>query len=113
MAQATAEASMAPCNVYEGNGELSVATPVPGAHPQHTEVIVAPREIRILASCKYPQETQHYHRRDWQVGAWRASVALPKTVDPQRARATLNHGVLVVMAPIASDAGGEAKIPVR
>ncbi len=102
-----------PTNVYEGNGELAVATPIPGAHPQHTEVVVTPDEVRIEARCKYPQESQHYHRREWQVGDWRATVPLPKRVDPKRARATLNLGVLVVMAPIAEDGSGESRPPVE
>jgi HSP20 family molecular chaperone IbpA len=102
-------AATPPANVYEGNGELSIATPIPGSHPQHTEVLVTPAEVRIEARCKYPQESQHYHRREWQVGSWRLTIGLPKRVDPQRARATLNLGVLVVMAPLSESGSGEGR----
>jgi HSP20 family molecular chaperone IbpA len=95
-----------PVNVYEGNGQLSVAIPIPGAHPQHVEVVVTPESVRLRAPCKYPQENQHYHRRDWQVGAWEAEVSLPQRIDPARSRATLNLGVLVVMAPVAPGGNG-------
>lgn len=98
-----------PTNIYEGNGELSIATPIPGSHPQHTEVVVTPTEVRVEARCKYPQESQHYHRREWQVGSWQLAIGLPKRVDPQRARATLNFGVLVVMAPLSESGSGEAR----
>lgn len=98
-----------PANVYEGNGELSIATPIPGSHPQHTEVVVTPTEVRIEARCKYPQESQHYHQREWQVGSWRLTIGLPGRVDPQRARATLNLGVLVVMAPLSESGSGEGR----
>ncbi|HEX6548592.1 MAG TPA: Hsp20/alpha crystallin family protein [Candidatus Dormibacteraeota bacterium] len=97
-----------PVNVYEGNGELTVVLPVPGAHPVNTEIVVTPDSIEVRAECKYPQESQHYHRRDWQVGAWQSFVELPRPVDPERARATLNLGVLVVMAPIG-DGEGQAR----
>ena len=31
-----------PANIYEAGGELSVAMPIPGAHPNHIEVVVRP-----------------------------------------------------------------------
>jgi HSP20 family molecular chaperone IbpA len=106
------EASIPPANVYEGNGQLSVAAPIPGAHPEHVEVVVTPTQIRVAASCKYAQDAQHYHRHDWRVGAWELGLDLPKPVDPGGARATLNLGVLVVMAPISETGSGESRPPV-
>ena len=98
-----------PVNVYEGNGQLSVAVPLPGAHAGHTEVVVTPDRIQIAAANKYPQAAQHFHRQDWQVGDWHVDVALPLRVDPAGARATLNLGVLVVMAPINERGAGESR----
>ncbi len=111
-----------PANVYEGNGQLSVVTPIPGAHADHTEVLVTPTEVRVSARCKYPQLSQHYHRQEWRVGSWELAVELPRRVDPAAAHATLNLGVLVVMAPISTagegawrlrpqDAAGEPAAP--
>jgi HSP20 family molecular chaperone IbpA len=100
-------------NVYEGNGQLSVAMPIPGAHPDHVQVSLGPTVLRVHADCKYPQESQHYHRRDWQVGSWHAEVALPRGVDPASARATLNLGVLVVMAPLSESGAGDHEVTVE
>ena len=100
-----------PANIYEAGGELSVAIPIPGAHPNHVEVVVRPQGLRVAATCKYPQERQHYLRRDWQVGAWTLDLDLPKPVDPARSRATLNLGVLVVMAPLGDDGNGAEHRP--
>jgi HSP20 family molecular chaperone IbpA len=105
------EAAIPPVNVYEGNGQLSVATPIPGAHPEQTEVVVEPMSIQVSARCRYAQDSQHYHRHDWQVGAWSLRVDLPHPVDPASARATLNLGVLVVMAPLAESGAAEAYRP--
>jgi HSP20 family molecular chaperone IbpA len=99
-------------NVYEGNGQLSVAMPIPGAHREHVRVSLGPTVLRVQADCKYPQESQHYHRRDWQVGSWQAEVALPRGVDPAAGRATLNLGVLVVMAPLSESGAGEHDVNV-
>lgn len=100
-------------NIYEGNGQLSVAMPIPGAHPEHVRVRLGPTLLRVQADCKYPQESQHYHRRDWQVGSWQAEVALPRAVEPASARATLNLGVLVVMAALSGSGAGEHDVPVE
>src|SRR5215471_28254 len=100
------EATTPPANIYEGNGQLSVAAPIPGAHPEHVEVIVTPTRVHVAATCKYAQDNQHYHRHDWRVGAWELGVDLPNHVDPAAARATLN---LVVMAPISETAAGESR----
>lgn len=107
------EAATPPVNVYEGNGQLSVAAPIPGAHPDHTEVIVEPRRIRVVARCRYPQEDQRYHRHEWQVGSWDVDIELPAAVDPSAAKATLNLGVLVVMAPVAQAGAGISAEPHR
>ena len=103
------EGSTPPVNVYEGNGQLSVAVPVPGAHADHTRVVVTPDTVTVDADCKYGQDKQHYLRRDWRVGSWEVTVDLPRRVDPGRAHATLNLGVLVVMAPISDAGSGTAR----
>jgi HSP20 family molecular chaperone IbpA len=100
-------AAAPPANVYESGGELSVALPIPGAHAQNVLVIVTPDHLRVDAPCKYPQSRQNYLRRDWQVGEWAIDLPLPHRVDPARSHATLNLGVLVVMAPLSDEGAGE------
>ena len=106
--QVSVDAATPPVNIYEGGGQLSAAVPLPGAHPDHVAVRLMPERLEVVAECKYPQESQRYLRRDWLVGSWRLDLALPHAVDPSAARATLNLGVLVVMAPL-SEAGGAAR----
>lgn len=100
--------STPPVNVYEGSGQLSAAMPLPGAHPDHISVRLAADRLDVTAECKYPQESQRYLRHDWQVGSWHVAIDLPRRVAPAGARATLNLGVLVVMAPL-SEAGGASR----
>jgi HSP20 family molecular chaperone IbpA len=107
------EPSVPPVNIYEGNGQLSVAVPIPGAHREHVEVTVGATLLTLRAECKYAQEHQHYHRRDWQVGSWETEIPLPQRVDPTSARATLHHGVLVVMAPLSDAGTGERTLTVE
>jgi len=107
---ASGQSSTPPANVYEGNGQISVVIPVPGAHPAQMQITMAPDRLLLQADCKYAQDSQHYLRRDWTVGQWRLDLVLPKHVDPARTRATLNLGVLVVMAPLSDAGEGEHQV---
>jgi HSP20 family molecular chaperone IbpA len=106
------DASTPPVNIYQGGGQLSIAIPIPGAHPDNVQVRIGPRLLFMRAECKYPQEAQHYHRRDWQVGSWQVELALPDSVDPLSARATLNFGVLLIMAQLAKSDADERELTV-
>lgn len=96
------EQSSPPANVYEASGQLSIAVPLPGVHREHVDVSVEPERVLVTADGKYPQVSQNYLRHDWHVGSWRLDLKLPRRIDPAGARATLNLGVLVVMAPISA-----------
>ena len=100
-------AARPPVNVYEAGGELSVVLPIPGAHAQNVVVVVGPERLRVDAPRRYPQARQNYLRRDWPVGEWTIELDLPRRVDPARSHATLNLGVLVVMAPVSAEGRGE------
>ena len=116
-AAATAPPSLAPAvppvNIYEGSGQLSVVLPIPGSHPDHVEVVIEPTLLRVHAECKYAQEQQNFRRHEWQVGSWKVDVALPSSVDPSRARAALEYGVLTVRAPISETATGLCRLAIR
>jgi HSP20 family molecular chaperone IbpA len=108
---APGEREAPPVNVYEASGQLSVAVPLPGVHPDHVSIEVQPERLLVTADGKYPQESQNYLHHGWQVGFWRLDLQLPRRVDPAGARATLNLGVLVVMVPV-SDSGAGSTRPV-
>lgn len=105
----TVAAATPPVNIYEWAGQLSLATPIPGAHAAQVEIVVTPERIELDAECKYPQDAQNYLRRDWQVGSWTLRLDLPHRVDPEGARAVLRHGVLVVMAPLSEQGTGRSQ----
>jgi len=110
---ASKQAAVPPVNIYEGSGQLSIVLPIPGSHPDHVEVVLEPSLLRVNAECKYAQEQQRYRRHEWQVGSWKVDVPLPSAVDPSRARAVLEYGVLVVMAPMSESAAGSQRLTVR
>ena len=90
-----------PANVYESNGQLTVAIPMPGAHHDTIEVHLDGRSLTVQAEARYAQSQQHYHRHEWSVGTSRRELVLPKPVQPYGAKAMLTHGVLAISLPIA------------
>ena len=102
-----------PANVYESNGQLTVAVPMPGAHHDTIEVRLDGRTLSIQAEARYAQEQQHYHRHEWTVGSSRRELELPKAVQADGAKAMLTHGILTVSMPIAEkDTNARIQIPV-
>lgn len=105
--------TLPPANVYEGNGFLSVAIPVPGAHADTIEATLTGRRLTVKAEGRYAQEQQHYLLHEWQVGAFERQLELPKPVRSQEARATLSHGILTVMMPLSdTEEPGSVRIEV-
>jgi HSP20 family molecular chaperone IbpA len=92
-----------PVNLYEANDQLTVAIPIPGAHHDTTEVVLAGRKLIVRAEPRYPQEQQHYLRHEWSVGTSHREVDLPKPVRSTGAKAMLTHGILTISLPIGTE----------
>ncbi len=93
-----------PVNVYRQNNRIMVATPVPGMEPVNIRIEVHGRRVTVQATLRGPGQDrkQQYLRREWSVGPYERTVTLPTWVDPARANATYDNGVLVVILPIAA-----------
>ena len=102
-----------PANVYEANGQLTVAIPLPGAHHDTVAVELDGRSLLVKAEGRYAQEQQHYLQHEWTVGTSHREVELPRPVRGSGAKAMLTHGILTVSLPIASEESSErTRIPV-
>jgi len=101
-----------PVNIYESNGQITVAIPMPGAHGETVEVRLEGRRLTVGAESRYAQAQQHYHRHEWSVGNFHRELELPKPVQPQGAKATLTYGILTVSLPIGEGGSSRTRIPV-
>jgi HSP20 family molecular chaperone IbpA len=102
-----------PANVYEANGQLTVAIPVPGAHHDTTEVVLDGRILSVRAGARYPQAQQHYLRHEWSVGTSHRDIELPRPVRASGAKAMLTHGILTISLPVgAEEVTSRTRIPV-
>jgi HSP20 family protein len=102
-----------PVNVYESNGQITVAIPMPGAHHDTIDVRLDGQKLSVQAEARYAQSQQHYHRHEWSVGSSRRDLELPKPVQAEGAKAMLTHGVLTVSLAIAErEINPRVQIPV-
>ena len=101
-------ATAPPVNVYEANGQITVAIPIPGAHHDTVNVSLAGQQLTVDAEARYPQEQQHYVQHEWSVGTSHRVIDLPKPVGGSGAKATLTHGILTISLPI-----GDQRSPSR
>lgn len=105
--------SPVPVNMYEEDGKLVVEVGVPGMKSEDIKVRV--EGDRLIVEGKKEEEKEekgkNYYRREMRRGEFRRVIGLPYEVDPDKANAKVENGVLVVTFPrVAEEKGREIKV---
>lgn len=92
-----------PVNVYRENERIMVSTPVPGLEPANLHIAVEGRTVSIDSKQRGPGQdrTGQYIQEQWTAGPYHGEVTLPCWVDVEKANATYDNGVLVIIFPEA------------
>lgn len=92
-----------PINVFRENERIMVSAPVPGMEPGNIHIVVEGRKITITSEQRGPGQdrTRQYIQEQWTAGPYHGRVTLPTWVDVERANATYDNGVLVIIFPEA------------
>jgi HSP20 family protein len=95
--------------------ELTVLVELPGVDPDTVKLVAAPRALVIAGERRRPTNCGHYEQLEIEYGPFQRKVALSQDVDPERATATYERGILRVVLPVAPKpaAGESVSIPVR
>jgi HSP20 family protein len=80
---------------------LTVLVELPGVDPEAVRLIAAARVLVIAGERRKPTNSSHYEQLEIQYGHFERRVALSRDVDPERASATYDRGILRVVLPIA------------
>jgi HSP20 family protein len=81
---------------------LTVVVELPGVDPQSVRVVAGERVLLVAGERKRPKVPGRvYQQMEIEVGPFQRQVRLAEDVDPSRARASLEHGVLTVELPVA------------
>ena len=94
--------------------ELRVVVDLSGIEPEDVHVVVNERALVIAGQRKRPQPESRlsYHLLEIEYGPFERRIGLPVDVDPARARATYERGLLTVTLPVASAPPGEGRITI-
>lgn len=93
---------MAPrVNVIERDDEIVVRAEVPGVKKEDLDVSVTENAVSIKGSTRQEEEEDKgdYFRREIVTGSFARTVGLPGSVDPDKAKASFQDGVLELKIP--------------
>lgn len=99
--------SMSPAvDVYEKDNQVVVEAPLPGMDANKLQVSVENDVLSIEGSMEKKTEVdeKNYYRKEVRTGSFHRAVALPTSVDGDKAQADYKNGVLVVTIPKAAQA---------
>jgi HSP20 family protein len=85
-------------DIFEKAGEIVVEAEIPGVSPTDIMITVQSNRVEIKGTKEEaaPSEKVRYLRLEREFGRFRRLVVLPCTVVPDKARAFLDNGVLVI-----------------
>jgi HSP20 family protein len=94
--------------------ELTVVVELPGVDPEGLSLIVGERTLVISGERHRPKvEGRVYQQMEIEYGPFRRQVRLPEDVDPERATATYEHGIVTVTLPVTEKPAPAGKIVIQ
>jgi HSP20 family protein len=94
----------------EESNELTVVVEVPGVDPESLNLVVGERMLAIEGERRRPKVEGYvsYQQMEIEYGPFQRQIRLSEDVDPERARARYDHGIVTISLPVA-----EAPVPGR
>ena len=94
-----------PVDLVRSGNQLIARFPIAGGSLHDIGVTVTPRRLTVTKSnwrIASSGTKEHYYMQECHWGELSRTVELPKTIDPDRTRATLDSGILTVVMPLAA-----------
>lgn len=80
---------------------LTVLVELPGVDPRSIQIVAGERVLLITGERKRPKVPGRvYQQMEIESGAFQRQVRLVEDIDPERARATFDNGVLTIELPV-------------
>jgi HSP20 family protein len=88
-------------DVYETPEEMVVKAAIPGVEPGDVDISVEEDVLTIRGESRHEEEVKEdsYLRRELRFGSFQRSLRLPPTVDPEKATASFENGLLKLTLP--------------
>jgi HSP20 family protein len=86
----------------EESNELTVVVEVPGVDPESINLVVGERILVIDGERRRPKVEGYvsYQQMEIEYGPFQRQVRLPKNVDPRRAHARYENGIVTITLPV-------------
>jgi HSP20 family protein len=92
---------------------LTVLVELPGVDPDAVKLVAAPRALVIAGERRRPTKCGHYEQLEIEYGPFQRKVALSQDIDPERATATYERGILRVVLPVAPKPAPRESVPIH
>ncbi|MFH0853469.1 MAG: Hsp20/alpha crystallin family protein [bacterium] len=93
-------------DVYEDDENVIVETPLSGIDPKKINIEIEDNILKLSGSTEKKSEVdeKNYYRKEVRTGQFFRSVALPKAVDSDKAKAGYKEGILKITVPKKEEA---------
>jgi HSP20 family protein len=97
---------------HEAPPTLTVLVELPGMNPDDVKLIATPRAIVIAGERPRPSERGHYEQLEIEYGPFQRKIVFGQDIDPERASATYDRGILRIALPIAPKPAQRASVSI-
>jgi HSP20 family protein len=92
---------------------LTIVVELPGVDPESVQVVAAERALIVRGDRLRPEvEGRVYQQMEIEYGPFQRQVRLTEDVDPERARARYERGILTIMLPAAEKAAPRGRVAI-
>ena len=90
-----------PVDIYQTDNNFVVEMPLPGANLNDIEVVIDGANLLISGRRERKREIDErdYYQREVRYGSFQRIIALPSSVDSDKAKAEYDQGILKVIIP--------------
>jgi HSP20 family protein len=95
--------------------ELTVVVEVPGVDPGSLDLVVGERMLVIAGERRRPKVDGgvSYQQMEIEYGPFRRQIRLPENVDPKRAHARYEHGVITISLPVTDAPAPRGRVSIE
>ena len=94
--------------------QVTVVVDLAGVDPEDVELVLAGSMLVVSGERRRPDAPSgRYHQMEVDYGPFRREISLGEEVDGERAEASYERGLLVVIVPLAERPPPEARVPIE
>jgi HSP20 family protein len=95
--------------------ELTVVVELPGVEPDSLNLVVGERVLLIAGERRRPKVDGgvSYQQMEIEYGPFQRKVRLPENVDPERAHARYEHGVVTITLPVTDRPAPRGRVSIE